>query len=283
MRLLFTILGLVFLVAGGFLLYQVFIVEPETTTTTEPTTNETYAEGEVVATSPRSNGISGFGATDGQGGGASVPGIERRNIEFEYPESFREGESGIVRVRLTEGQISISPEIEGNAVIPDSTFLFTRFDTHDGTVTATIEAPNFDVSSPSVTKPFIKGVDNEWSWTLEPKKTGESTIRVSISVAWTPKPGIQNIVAIPPTEIWTGNAKTEVNQVLGIISIPNASVAGTVLAVLGIFAQSPNILDIISFVLGFRKDKQATQKTRQRAAKEAEKEIRRRAKSSRRR
>lgn len=178
---------------------------------------------------------------DGQGG-ALISGVyEQRVVELEWPATFRVGGSGSIRVkfkRLADGSLQPVAEIADHEVVATPILIADRYDSYDGTVTATLSAPNFDVETVSnAAQPLTRGDEPEWRWTLQANDSGTHEIALGLNITWTPKPGVGG--APINTSIWGQTLKVEANYVFGSITVPQASIAGTALAVVGFVMQIP--------------------------------------------
>jgi hypothetical protein len=130
-------------------------------------------------------------------------------------------------------------EVADNAVIATPILLTDRYATHDALVTATLSAPDFTIDSTSpAQQPLQPGGEVEWRWTLESSESHEAVISIGLAVTWQPKPGVLDppLTNIP---IWGQTLQVDVNYVFGLITVPQASIAGTALAVIGFIAQVP--------------------------------------------
>lgn len=209
--------------------------------TTPLTTDVVIAGDTAVAVAP----VGGTAAApgDGQGGaGGALVGYEQRVVELEWPDEFRVGRGGLVRVRLkvlADGSLQPVAEIAENEVLATPILITDRYDTHDGYVTATLSAPDFDVDPTTPTRQLLqRGTEPEWRWTLEADNSGSFIIVLGLTLDWQPK-----VAGAPqaPTNvpIWGQTVQVESNYVFGSITVPQAGTAGTVLAVLGFVAQIP--------------------------------------------
>ncbi|MCP4250778.1 MAG: hypothetical protein GY778_27385 [bacterium] len=209
----------------------------------------------------------------GQGGAvAAGDSVEQRTVEFEWPEEFRSGESGAVRLTLKAlpGGIQVSsPEIPTNAVIATPILLTDCHDAYDARVTAQLVAPDFDIeASATATQVLTRRAEVSWRWTLTPQNEGTFVMTLALNMQWTlragatPTPTCQ-ILAQAPFTFWGQSAQVEVNKVLGLITIRQASLAGTALAVLGFIGQVPFLGDVVG-VLFDRKLDQRSQRRRSR-------------------
>lgn len=205
-----------------------------------PLTTDIVLSGETaVAVAPIGGG---GGAAGGQGGAAGgAVGYEQRVVELEWPDTLAVGRGGSVRVKLkmlASGALQPVAEIADNEVLATPILLTDRYDTHDAQVTATISAPDFSVTTiTNSVQPLQRGGEAEWRWTIESNSAQTSVISLGLSITWMPKPGQ------PPgptnVPIWGQTVQVEVNYVFGLITVPQASIAGTVLAVIGFFAEIP--------------------------------------------
>jgi hypothetical protein len=197
-----------------------------------------------VTVAPRAGGqITTFSAPGTGGAGA----VAQRVVEFEWPDEFRVGSSGVVRIKLKvldEGALQPVAEIEGNEVVATPIILNDRFaDGYNAHIQATISAKDFDVEWLNEPVQMLT-VDNpnrplEWRWTLEADGAQTSVIAVGLTLSWVtpagqPHPSVPQNVAI-----WGQAVEVEVNHVLGLITVPQAGILGTVLAVLGFIGQLP--------------------------------------------
>lgn len=176
--------------------------------------------------------------------------LETRVAELEWPEEFREGETGAVRITLRaleDGGLEAVAEVDTNSVVATPILIQDRYDTHTATVTARISAPEFDTETvSSAQQQMTRGQAVEWRWNLTPNENGNFVISFAVEIVWTPKPDSPDQVAYGPTTIWGQAVQTQVDQVFGLVSIPTASTAGTVLALLGAILELPFIMDILS-------------------------------------
>jgi hypothetical protein len=141
-----------------------------------------------------------------------------------------------------------------------------RYDTHDAFVTATISAPDFTVSAVSnPTQPLARGGEVTWRWTLESNSAQTAVIALGLSITWQPKPG-QPLPALTNVTIWGQTLQVEVDHVFGLITVPQASAAGTVLAVLGFIAEMPLLAKFLEIFLDifFGRDRRRREEERRR-------------------
>jgi hypothetical protein len=184
----------------------------------------------------------GVPAPDGSGGMTAVTtGYEQRVVELEWPSQFQVGRAGALRVTLKMlegGALQPVAEIGDNEVVATPILLTDRYATHDAFVTATLSAPDFAVSTvtPAVQQ-LQRGGEVTWRWTLSADRAQKAIIVLGLSVTWQPKPGQ------PPgpsnVALWSQTVQVDVEQVFGLFSVPQATVAGTVLGVLGFVAEMP--------------------------------------------
>lgn len=176
--------------------------------------------------------------------------IEERVAELEWPEEFREGESGAVRLTLRaleDGGLEAVAEIGDNTVLATPILIRDFYATHTATVRARITAPEFEVeNNNSAEQSMLEGQQVEWRWTLTPQDTGTFPITIGVEVLWKPLDASGSEQG--PYPIWGQSVQTEVVQVFGLISIPEASIAGTILAVLGALMQFPFFSNIVEAI-----------------------------------
>lgn len=190
-------------------------------------------------------------APSGTGGGTATFETEERVAELEWPEKFRDGESGSIRLTLRaleEGGLVAEAEIDENTILATPIILTDRYETHDAFITARISAPDFEIEgNSSAQQQMFEGERVEWRWTLTPEDTGTFIITVGTEVIWQPKdPGGQTIGPLP---VWGQAVQSDVDQVFGLISIPQASIAGTIIAVIGALLELPFFAEIGSAFL----------------------------------
>jgi hypothetical protein len=185
----------------------------------------------------------GPATSSGQGGmTTTAAGYEQRVVELEWPGKFQVGRAGSLRVTLkalSGGALQPVAEIAGDEVLATPILITDRYDTYDASVTASISAPDFQIETVSpITQPLQRGANAEWRWTLKASSAQTAVISLGLTISWVPKPGQsgQPLLNIP---IWGQTLQVKVGYVLGLISVPQANVAGTVLAVLGFVAQIP--------------------------------------------
>jgi hypothetical protein len=176
----------------------------------------------------------------GQGGPGSFGQAEQRVVELEWPKDFRAGGSGTVRITLkmlSDGSIQPVAEIAGNEVLATPILISDRYADFTPYVTAALSAPNFTVETVSQNTQLLeRGGELTWRWTLKADKTGRYVIAIGLSLQWVSK---TSGAAQSPVSIWGQALQVDVNQVFGMVTVPQASVGGTVLAVLGFVAEMP--------------------------------------------
>jgi hypothetical protein len=197
------------------------------------------ATGVTVAAAPQ---VAGAPAPEGVGGmDVTAGGYEQRVVELEWPAQFQVGRAGLVRIKLKvldSGALQPVAEIADNEVMATPILLTDRYATHDAFVTASIVAPDFKVEAvnPAI-QPLQRGGEVEWRWMLTADRAGKAVISLGLSISWQPKPGQ------PPgptnVPIWGQALQVEASYVFGLLTVPQSSVAGTVLAVLGVVAEIP--------------------------------------------
>lgn len=184
-------------------------------------------------------------------GGPVVPApVEQRVVEMEWPSQFRVGGSGTVRVKLKmldDGSAQPVAEIAGNEIAATPILIADRYDTHTAQLTATISAPNFEIEAlASATQTLERGGETQWLWTLSADSSGRGVIAVGITLTWVSKASGQPETTVT---LWGQAIEAEINYVFGSITVPQASIAGTALAVVGFVAQIP-LIDAVLDVIG---------------------------------
>jgi hypothetical protein len=110
-----------------------------------------------------------------------------------------------------------------------------------------------------------------WRWTLTPKKTGTFVMILGIELFWQPRGEGQT--PIGPLPIWGQAVQSNVDHVLGPVTIPQTSAAGAVLGILGAVFELPFVREVFG-VLFARNLEQRAERRRQ---KQAERAVRRNA------
>jgi len=184
-------------------------------------------------------------------GGPVVPApVEQRVVEMEWPSQFRVGGSGTVRVKLKmldDGSAQPVAEIAGNEIAATPILIGDRYDTHTAQLTATISAPDFKIEALApATQTLERGGETQWLWTLSADSSGRGVIAVGITLTWVSKAS-----GLPETTVtlWGQVLDAEINYVFGSITVPQASIGGTLLAVVGFVAQIP-LIDAVLDVIG---------------------------------
>jgi hypothetical protein len=233
------------------------------------TTDVVLGEGVGVEVAPLSL-PSGAGAPapavpEGQGGAGVFTGTyEQRVVELEWPTSFRVEGAGTVRVKLkvlADGALQPVAEIADDEVLATPILLTDRYATHTGYVTGTISAPDFTVRAlTDETQVLERGSEPEWRWTLEAGSSGESVIVLALSIRWEPNPGSGGTPI--NASIWGQTLKVDINYVFGGLTVPQASLAGTALAVLAFVAELPFGLSVLRRIFFPRRRRSTRRDTR---------------------
>lgn len=194
-------------------------------------------------------------------GGPVVPAmIEQRVVEMEWPSQFRVGGSGTVRVKLKmldDGSVQPVAQFAENEIAATPILIADNYASHEARLTATISAPNFEIEALSpATQTLLRGGEAQWLWTLSADHSGKGVIAVGITLTWVSKETGEPTATIA---LWGQALEAEINYVFGSITVPQASIGGTVLAVLGFVAQIPlidSVLELFGKVLfGRRRSK----------------------------
>ena len=216
---------------------------------------------------------SGLPTADGQGGQQlSTSGYEQRLVELEWPGEFQVGRAGSMRVKLrvlADGSLQPVAEVADNEVVATPILITDRFDTHSATVTADISAPDFEIDTTSQeTQQLTRGSEPEWRWTLKADDSGSAVISLGLTLSWQP---LSDTVASAPANvpIWGQTIQVDVNHVFGLITVPQASILGTVLAIVGFVGEVPLLSMVLESVVESlfkrrRKDEEDTQETKPR-------------------
>ncbi len=218
-----------------------------------PLTTDIMLDSEMAIAVAPVAGAADTPAPDGQGGmGGAATGYEQRVVELEWPAEFQVGRAGLVRVKLkmlAGGALQPVAEIGSNEVLATPILIADRYDDYDALVTASIVAPDFALSSSSPpTQMLQRGGEVEWRWTLESDEAHTSLITLGLAITWQARtPGVPpGPVNVP---IWGQALEVEVNHVFGLITVPQASILGTALALLGLLAQYPLLSKIVELLL----------------------------------
>lgn len=229
------------------------LAEVTTAPGTPPLTNDVVLDettGVAVAPLALSQGVSD---APGQGGPAVAANYyEQRVVELEWPQEFRVGRSASLRIKLkmlSGGALQPIAEIADNEVIATPILITDRYDTHTAFVTATISAPDFDITSVSnASQPLERGQEAEWRWTLKPEEAGKTVLVIGLSITWQPRtaeyPAYTNI------PIWGQTLQANVHYIIGGLTVDQASIAGMVIAVLGFAAQIPMVDKLLEIFWG---------------------------------
>lgn len=210
--------------------------------------------------------------TSGQGGAGGIAGYEQRTVELEWPRSFRVGGSGTVVLTLKalpSGGVEAVAEIKDNQVIATPILITDFYDTHNARYSARLVAPDFDVETLTPqTQQLGRGEEGTWRWSLDaPGNSGSFVINLVINLEWQPKPNT-NVQTIPARNIWGQALQVDVNFVFGSITVPQASTAGTALAVVGFAMQIPLLGEILggvrNLLFGRRRKQPQTSRSRRR-------------------
>lgn len=209
--------------------------------------------------------ISGQGGSSGTAGG-----YEQRVVNLEWPKNFQVGRGGLVRIKLkvlSGGALQPVAEVAGDEVLATPILITDRYATHDAYVTATISAPDFKVKAVTPAEQAMpQGSEPEWRWTLTASNSSNSIVSLGLMISWQPKAG-SGQAALTNIPIWGQTVQVEVNYVFGLITVPQASTAGTVLAVIGFVSQIPmadKIIEIFWRVLFGRRRRRSQQSSRSR-------------------
>lgn len=236
---------------------------------TLPLTNDVVLDGDTgVEVAPLAlEQAAPSGDVSGQGGALSTVKYEQRVVELEWPQSFRVNGSDSLRIKLKvlgDGSLQPVAEIDEHAVVATPILITDRYDTHNATVTATLSAPDFEVTAVNnLTQPLTRGSDVEWRWTLKAADSGSSVIALGLSITWTPKdPGGEQVP--PNVAIWGQTLQVDINFVFGALTIPQASIAGTVLAAVGFVFEVPTIFKVLQVLLFGRRKKTSRRGTQSR-------------------
>lgn len=216
------------------------------------TTDIVLQSGTEVTVAPLTT-TSGMLSADGQGGMGALDAAayEQRVVELEWPREFRVGRSGSLRIKLKMlegGALQPVAEVAGNEVLATPILITDRYATHDAFVTATISAPDFTIDwvSPA-TQALAKGGDAEWRWTLKADSAQASVISLGLSISWQARPG--QLPGPQNVAIWGQALQVDVNYVFGLITVPQASILGSVLGVMGVIAQFPLLEKALEIML----------------------------------
>lgn len=226
---------------------------PEVVEQTSGDTITTETQVEVVPLSM--NTMGGTSTTSGQGGAGTGGSYEQRTVELEYPKAFRVGGNASIRLTLKAlptGGIVAVPEIPGNALIATPLLLTDYHETHNAIFSARLTAP--DLQSEMLTtmqQNAGRGEDVTWRWNVKaPQNSGTYTLTFVIDVTWEPKP---NTGLTPITRsIWSQAVQIESNYVFGGITVPQASMLGTVLALIGFASQIPMVTTLFTYYMARR-------------------------------
>lgn len=193
-------------------------------------------------------------ANEGGGGpGGIAGGYQQRVVELEWPERFRVGGSGTVRVKLkllSDGSLQPVAEIDSNQVLGTPILITDRFETHRAEIRADLSAPDFDIESVNQQiQPLERTSEPEWRWTLNARESGQSVIALGLTIHWIPRPEHPDAIESSAT-IWGQALQVPVEHVFGTITVPQASLVGAVLGVLGFLAEIPLLEKLLEGIWG---------------------------------
>ncbi len=228
---------------------------PETVPMDASLTTDIVLDNEVdVAVAPLGGPAGLDSMQSGQGGATNVlTGYEQRVVELEWPSELQVGRSGLVRVKLrvlAGGALQPVAEVADNQVLATPILITDRYDTHTAIVTANLSAPDFEVSwTNNLAQPMERGSEPEWRWTLKANDSGSALIVIGLTLTWQAK-----VADAPPAPanvpIWGQTVQVEVNHVFGLITVPQASILATALAVVGFVAEVPLLGLVLETTLG---------------------------------
>lgn len=198
-------------------------------------------------------GTDGPAAPDGQGGATgTAAGYEQRVVELEWPSEFQVGRAGSIRIKLKmmdSGALQPVAEIEDNEILATPILIdASRYANYNAFVTSVLSAPDFSVQATSpLRQPLPAGGEAEWRYTLESGSAQSSVISVGLNISWDDKvsgtpSGPQNV------PIFGQALQVDVNYVFGLITVPQASIAGTALAIVGFIAEAPLLAAVLETV-----------------------------------
>ena len=207
----------------------------------------------------------------GQGGlAAPGTGYEQRVVEIEWPAEFRVGRGGVIRIKLKmldSGALQPVAEVADNEILATPILITDRYATHNAFVTSNLSAPDFSVQATSpFRQPLAKGGEAEWRYTLRSDSSQRSVISIGMVISWDARPDNPDQTPGPQdVPIWGQTLSVDVNYVFGLITVPQASIAGTVLGVIGFIAEAPLLGAVLEHFLGrlfSRGDKRKEEKKR---------------------
>ncbi len=221
-------------------------------------------------------------SSDGQGGSASsAVGYEQRVVELEWPSEFQVGRASTLRIKLkmlSSGALQPVAEIADNEILATPILIdATQYATYDAYVQAVVSAPDFSVSTTNLAPQKLEpGGEVEWRYTLKSSNSRSAVILVGLNLSWNSKvaggkPGPQNVAIFGQT------LQVEVNYVFGLITVPQASIAGTGLAIIGFLAEAPLLSTILETVweIVFGGDRRKRRREREKEEKRRRKNRRR--------
>ncbi len=274
-KLVFSIVGLLALLIGGFLLYTVFIDTPEERIDTlgaalQNETLTTDTEVQVVSDGGRTGDRT---ATEvGQGGDSSS--YDLRVVEFEWPEELRTGEASAIRLtlkKLPDGGLEVSvPEIAENTIVATPISVDDCYDSYDASVSAHLVAPELTVDElTNATRTLTRETqDLTWRWNVTGDQEKRVIMTLLLDITWTQEPGTEARLQCESKtnyNIWGQSVQVEIVKVLGLISIREASVVGTALAVIGFIGQFPVATEIFGILFERQLESRADQRRQRKA------------------
>lgn len=277
-KILSILIGLVLIVAAVVILWAAHgpkATEAVTTANLPPGAAPIDADAEIAITGGDAGGDGPNMVAPppgGQGGMAMVAGdYELRVVELEWPAKFQVKQAGSLRVKLKMldgGALQPVAEVAGNEIIATPIQITNYYATHDAFVTLTLSAPDFSIDFLSPARQqMLPGNPVEWRWTLEADDAQTAVISLNMILSWQSKPD-QPAIVVPDVSVWGQTVQVEVVYVFGLISVPQASILGTVLALAGLVAQYPILEKVLEMLIDWlfgreRKNNKKQQTSRQ--------------------
>ncbi len=149
--------------------------------------------------------------------------VEGRQVELEWPERLRMGDSDVIRLALVPTKAGYVAQAE----FPDHT-LQTRevpVPRPNGYVLyagARLDGVGFDLSPAGDQERFVPaGEEVAWRWTIAPRKPGQQRLSVQLRLRWTPGPGVTG--AVRESQVYARGLDVQVSSFFGLSPAQAAS------------------------------------------------------------
>lgn len=158
------------------------------------------------------------------------PVVEARQVELEWPETIRLGDSDVIRLTLAPA----GDMLQVTAEYPDHTVQTNHLDIrrtpgYSLIASARLDAVGLDVSPAGGQEYLLE--ENQpmtWRWSIQPRSAGQHRLSISLVLRWEPEPGTVGIIR--ETLAFNRSLEIEVTSFLGLTRNQTASAGGLGLA-----------------------------------------------------